>query len=170
MNTRYLFFSAVCLLAGVGSIHGFTWDADMEVINGDAFGEGIAVDNTIVDMLGGDIVQLHCKNTSTLNLYEGDIDILRLFDSSTLNVYGGRIGSFSIDEQGDFTNVNFYVDNYAYDDLSNILIGKWQSNKGNYSIQMTEETYDKILFVPEPAVGLILLSGCFLIKTRKGKL
>jgi len=142
------------------------------------------------DITGGHIGQLVCRNTSSVDVYSGSvIDLLKPDDFSVANVYDCTTDSlFSLGNsethlyKGTFDKfhgiesslVNLYSTNYTFNPAggtfgNGLLTGTWFLSGDPFSANMvTEDSFDHIIFIPEPYSFLsIFLGGMLTIKRKK---
>jgi hypothetical protein len=128
-----------------------------------------ALNDAILDVLGGQIGKLEYAHNSVGNIHAGMIDLLWTDDNTVVNIYGGQL-------LGVAAFPDSIIKLHAYDTIYHTSGGLYDEPwiEGVYVISdepfnfsfYDEESYSRFQIVPEPCTFLMLCSGIFLLRKR----
>ncbi|MHA2404325.1 MAG: PEP-CTERM sorting domain-containing protein [Candidatus Kariarchaeaceae archaeon] len=169
MKTKIL--TILIMLFGACQVQADTvWESGHHEINdGDLYGEIWMHNDATADMWGGDVFKLEMFDTSVFDMIGGAMDLLGMRNDSVTYIRGGELGALgAIDDS--IANL------YAYDVIHHLTGGHFDCGwvEGKYYLDGTsfnfdlwsQNTYQHINIVPEPATFLLFGFGVFLLRKR----
>lgn len=169
----YMYNDASAEITG-GTIHEFyMYNETTAEITGGNISVLLGQDTSHVDVYDGSTIGLLRPNdTSTSYVYGGDINHLFVLGNSTTNVYGGNFPmGFSAN---DSAVIKMYVSDYMWDPDGGsesefgLLTGTWLNSGETFSIDYVDlDSYDNIVFIPEPLTFSMCFSGLLYLSIRK---
>ncbi len=182
---------AVCFLS-VAVNAAMDWDIynDATIEDGDVYGTvniyDTPPDQTLVEMLGGDISTCTINDSALLNYNGGDISVLKQYDFSisyidsvdipTMYLYGESQSHIHNGSFGpsiflyDDAKVHIYGYNFDYDEIAspNLLNGQWENGEDFSIVLRNSFSYNPnqvvLHEVPEPISLLLLGFGSVFLK------
>ncbi|MHC4529037.1 MAG: PEP-CTERM sorting domain-containing protein [Planctomycetota bacterium] len=145
-------------------------------------------DDTVVDMLGGNVDSMGSHDASTLNVFDGFVSTLVALEFSRINVSGGHVqglsaldwatvifsglyGGLVSDSLNAFGSSAVYI--FGYDLVKTSsggaygygqVYGAWLDQTPFNIDFSTQETYLHVNLVPEPSSLLLLAGGLLLLR------
>jgi hypothetical protein len=148
------------------------FDHGYNTFNSSYPGEVWVINDAILDVLGGDMIQLGTLDFARANLYSGDIDWLWIEGNSAVNIHGGDIQWLAA---FDYSSVYLYAYDVTYHPTGGGDYGDRTWVEGTYFrnddsfrfLLGSTGDYSHINVVPEPATLSLPCLGSLLARRRK---
>jgi hypothetical protein len=122
---------------------------------------------TEVDMIGGDILFLHSRDTSIINISGGTINNSDAYDYSSVNITGGNFNMLAVKSENAFFHIYGYDFSIQTPSSTYILTGFWEDSSefeiwlGRADLYGSNYVLHEI---PEPASVLLFGFGGLILR------